>query len=68
MPSEKREIETALWTTIGATEIDIAPQNMALIGDKAAEIILSTPVAQRKQIPSILFEVAGKTVFFLTKL
>jgi hypothetical protein len=57
---EAREIERALWTDIGATQIDVAPQNMALIGDKAAEIILSTPVAQRKQIPSILFEVAGK--------
>ena len=57
---EAREIETSLWTNIGATQIDIAPQNMALIGDKAAEIILSTPVAQRKQIPSVLFEIAGK--------
>jgi|21_taG_2_1085346.scaffolds.fasta_scaffold00333_9 hypothetical protein len=57
---EAREIETALWTNIGATEIDIASQNMALIGDKAAEIILSTPVAQRNQIPSILFQISGK--------
>lgn len=57
---EAREIENALWTNIGANQIDIAPQNMALIGDKAAEIILSTPVAQRNQIPSILFQIAGK--------
>ena len=57
---ETREIETALWTNIGANQIEISPQNMALIGDKAAEIILSTPVAQRNQIPSILYQVAGK--------
>ena len=57
---EAREIETALWTNIGANQVEIAPQNMALIGDRAAEIILSTPVAQRKQIPSILFELAGR--------
>jgi hypothetical protein len=57
---EAREIETALWTNIGANQIEISPQNMALIGDKAAEIILSTPVAQRNQIPSILYQVAGK--------
>jgi len=57
---EAREIETALWTNIGANQIEISPQNMALIGDKAAEIILSTPVAQRNQIPSILYQVSGK--------
>ena len=57
---EAREIESALWTNIGANQVEIDPQNMALIGDKAAEIILSTPVAQRKLIPSILFEIAGK--------
>jgi hypothetical protein len=57
---EAREIESALWTNIGANQIEISPQNMALIGDKAAEIILSTPVAQRNQIPSILFQVAGR--------
>lgn len=57
---ESREIENAFWTNIGATQIEIAPQNMALIGDKAAEIILSTPVAQRNQVPSVLFQIAGK--------
>ena len=57
---EARQIETQLWTNIGANQIEISPQNMALIGDKAAEIILSTPVAQRNQIPSILFQIAGK--------
>ena len=57
---EAREIESALWTNIGANQIEIAPQNMALIGAKAAEIILSTPVAQRNQIPSILYQIAGK--------
>ena len=57
---EAREIESALWTNIGANQIEISPQFMALIGDKAAEIILSTPVAKRNQIPSILFQIAGK--------
>jgi len=57
---EMREIESALWTNIGATNIEISPANMALIGDKAAEIILNTPAAQRNQIPSLLYRLAGK--------
>jgi hypothetical protein len=57
---EMREIEKAFWTDIGATGIEIAPENMALIGDKAAEIILNTPVAQRSQIPPTLYQLAGK--------
>jgi len=57
---EMREIERALWTNIGASNIEISTANMALIGDKAAEIILNTPVAQRNQIPALLFRIAGK--------
>ena len=57
--AEMREIEKAFWNDIGATGIQIAPENMALIGDKAAEIILSTPVAQRNQIPPTLYQIAG---------
>ena len=58
---EAREIERALYTNIGANEINISAENMALIGDKAAEIILSTPVAQRNQVPPILYQIAGKS-------
>ena len=57
---EMREIEKALWKHIGADQIQISPENMALIGDKAAEIILNTPVAQRRQIPAFLYSLAGK--------
>lgn len=57
---DMREIESALWTNIGANQIQISPENMALIGDKAAEIILGTPVAQRKQIPALLYQIAGR--------
>ena len=57
---EAREVESALWNGIGANQIEISPQNMVLIGDKAAEIILSTPVAQRNLIPSILYQISGK--------
>ena len=57
---EIREIESALWTNIGADGIEISPESMALIGDKAAEIILSTPVAQRNQIPASLYQIAGR--------
>ena len=57
---EMRQIEASLWTHIGADQIPISPENMALIGDKAAEIILNTPVAQRKQIPAFLYSLAGK--------
>jgi hypothetical protein len=57
---EMREIEKAFWTDIGASGVRIAPENMALIGDKAAEIILNTPVAQRNQIPPTLYQLAGK--------
>ena len=57
---EMREIEKALWNHIGADQISISPENMALIGDKAAEIILNTPVAQRGQIPAFLHLLAGR--------
>ena len=57
---EMREIERVFWREIGADSIEISPQNMALIGDKAAEIILSTPVAQRNQIPPIFYQLAGR--------
>jgi hypothetical protein len=57
---EIREIESALWKNIDADGIEISPESMALIGDKAAEIILSTPVAQRNQIPASLYQLAGR--------
>jgi hypothetical protein len=57
---EMRQIESAFWRNIGGDSIEISPENMALIGDKAAEIILNTPVAQRNQIPPTLYQLAGR--------
>ena len=56
---ETREIESALWKYLGADQVSIAPENMRLIGDKAAEIILATPAAQRDQIPALIYRLSG---------
>ena len=58
---EARQIESAVWKNAGGDTITIEPSQMALIGDKAADIILSTPAARRNQIPPILFQIAGRT-------
>ena len=58
---EARQIERAVWRNAGGDTISIDPSDMALIGDKAADIILSTPAAQRNQVPPILFQLAGRT-------
>jgi len=56
---EGRQIETQLWDAIGANGIDIPASMMQQIGDHAAQIILETPLARRKHIDPLIYEVAG---------
>ena len=57
---EGRTIERAFYTALGANDIDVAREQMRRIGDEAARLILETPVAKRKQIPPIIYQIAGK--------
>ena len=57
---EARQIERAMYSALGANEVSISPDQIQRIGDRAAELILSTPVAQRKQIPPIIYQIAGR--------
>ena len=55
-----RTIERGMYDALGANNMEVSPEHMQQIGDAAAELILNTPVAQRKQIPPIIYEIAGR--------
>ena len=57
---DAREIERGVYDALGANNMEVSPEYMQQIGDAAAELILNTPVAQRKQIPSIIYEISGR--------